>query len=175
MLSSRPFLIVVLGATIASFASRSFAETEIVRIAKTPPRPTLDAVILPPNAEVMLISGQGADPLDPTKIDGPDDFGNTKTQTLSILTKIKHLLEAHGYSMKNVVKLTVFVAGDPKLDGKGDFAGMNEVYATFFGTIENPNLPTRSAIQVAALGRPGYRVEIEATAARVPAKRGSRP
>jgi len=82
---------------------------------------------------------------------------------------MKALLEKQGYSMRDVVKLTVFVTGDPRLGGKGDFEGMNEVYAKFFGTADNPNLPARSALQVAGLGRAGYKVEIEAIAAKMPA------
>jgi enamine deaminase RidA (YjgF/YER057c/UK114 family) len=45
---------------------------------------------------------------------------------------------------------------------------MNEVFRTFFGTAEQPNRPTRSTIQIAALGRPGMLVEIEAIAAEAP-------
>ena len=45
---------------------------------------------------------------------------------------------------------------------------MNEVFRSFFGTAEQPNRPTRSTIQVAALGRPGMYVEIEAVAAVAP-------
>lgn len=145
------------------------AENAIVRIAKNPPTPTLDAVLLPPGAEILLLSGQTPAPLDPKKIDGPDDFGDTRTQTLSVFTKIKTLLEKQGFSMRDIVKLTVFVAGEPKLGGKADFAAMNEVYGTFFGTAENPHLPARTALQVAAFGRAGYRVEIEAIAARTSA------
>ena len=156
------------GALLLSLAASS-ADNAILRIAKTPPRPTLDAIVLPPGAEIMLVSGQTPDPLDPKKIDGPDDFGDTRAQTLNIFTKMKALLEKQGYSMRDVVKLTVFVTGDPRLGGKGDFEGMNEVYAKFFGTADNPNLPARSALQVAGLGRAGYKVEIEAIAAKMPA------
>jgi enamine deaminase RidA (YjgF/YER057c/UK114 family) len=49
-----------------------------------------------------------------------------------------------------------------------DSAAMNEVFRTFFGTPEQPNRPTRSTIQVAALGRPTMYVEIEGIAATAP-------
>jgi 2-iminobutanoate/2-iminopropanoate deaminase len=142
------------------------ADAAIERLAKVPPGPVLDAVVLPPNAEVMIISGQTPAPLDPVKIDGIDDFGDMKTQARSVFEKIKAILERRGYSMKDIVKLSVFVVADPRQGGLADFAGMNEVYRTYFGTTENPNLPARTSLQIAALGRPGYRIEIEAFAAR---------
>lgn len=70
--------------------------------------------------------------------------------------------------MSDVVKLTVFVVGDPKLDGKMDFAGFNAGYREFFGTAANPNLVARSTVQVAALAGPNFLIEIEATAAKMP-------
>ena len=60
----------------------------------------------------------------------------------------------------------MFVAGDPKLGGKMDFAGMNDGFKTVFGTAETPATVARSTIQVAALAGPSFLVEIEATAAR---------
>jgi enamine deaminase RidA (YjgF/YER057c/UK114 family) len=41
-----------------------------------------------------------------------------------------------------------------------------EGYRQFFGTPQQPNLPSRSAMQVAALVNPGWLVEIEVTAVR---------
>jgi 2-iminobutanoate/2-iminopropanoate deaminase len=73
-----------------------------------------------------------------------------------------------GFSMNDVVKLTVFVVGDPKLGGKMDFAGFNAAYREFFGTAENPNLVARSTVQVAALVSPNFLIEIEAIAAKAP-------
>ncbi|WP_240500046.1 Rid family hydrolase [Sphingomonas montana] len=68
--------------------------------------------------------------------------------------------------MADVIKLTVFVAGDPQLGGKMDLAGMNDAFKLYFGTAENPNTVARSTVQVAALAAPQFLVEIEATAAR---------
>jgi enamine deaminase RidA (YjgF/YER057c/UK114 family) len=53
-----------------------------------------------------------------------------------------------------------FVAGDPKKDGKMDFAGLNTAYAKFFGTTDQPNRPVRAAVQVAGLATPWGLVEI---------------
>ena len=91
-------------------------------------------------------------------------YGDTKTQALSILTKIQGLLKAQGLDMKDVVKMTVFLAGDPANGGKLDFAGLQASYTQFFGTKEQPNKPARSAVQVAALVAPGALLEIEVIA-----------
>jgi enamine deaminase RidA (YjgF/YER057c/UK114 family) len=47
-----------------------------------------------------------------------------------------------------------------------DFGGFMEAYTQYFGTEEQPNLPARSAVQVAGLARPGMLVEIEVILAR---------
>jgi enamine deaminase RidA (YjgF/YER057c/UK114 family) len=49
-----------------------------------------------------------------------------------------------------------------------DFAGMMVGYKQFFGTPDQPNKPSRSAVQVAALAAPGALVEIEVIAAKSP-------
>ena len=94
-----------------------------------------------------------------------DDLGDTKTQTISALTKIKAMLESKGYTMADLVKLTLFVAADPKL-GKMDFDGANAGFLQFFRTADNPSTVARSAFQVAALAGPYFLIEIEATAAK---------
>jgi enamine deaminase RidA (YjgF/YER057c/UK114 family) len=67
-----------------------------------------------------------------------------------------------------VVKLTVYLVGDPAKGGKLDFAGFSQGYAQFFGTAQQPNKVARTTVQVAALANPGFLVEIEAVAAKVP-------
>lgn len=120
---------------------------------------------VPPGSRIVFISGTTPSPLDPAV---PENLGDTRQQTLSVLTKIKTQLEALGMDMGDVVKMTVFLVGVPENEGRMDSAAMNEVFRTFFGTAEQPNRPTRSTIQVAALGRPTMYVEIEAIAAKAP-------
>jgi 2-iminobutanoate/2-iminopropanoate deaminase len=79
--------------------------------------------------------------------------GGIEAETRQALTNLKHVLEAGGVSLAEVVKTTVFL-GDIN-----DFSRMNAVYAEFF--TQNP--PARSAVQVAALPKGGA-VEIEAVA-----------
>jgi len=97
----------------------------------------------------------------------PEEVGDTKAQTLSILTKMKATLEAMGLGMGDIVKMNVFLVS-PTPGGHMDSAAMNEVFKTFFGTPEQPNRPARTTVQVAALGRPTTLVEIEAVVAKAP-------
>lgn len=118
--------------------------------------------------DTYYMSGTMASPItpgDPAKGVAPD-YGNTEQQAMSILTKIQAGLKAQGLDMKDVVKVTVFLAGDPKLDGKIDFSGLNTSFKKFFGTAEQPNKPARSAVQVAHLVAPWALLEIEVIAVR---------
>jgi enamine deaminase RidA (YjgF/YER057c/UK114 family) len=93
-------------------------------------------------------------------------YGDTETQTVGALNAIKGTLARLGLTMGDVVKMTVFLVGDPAKDNKMDFAGMMVGYKQFFGTADQPNKPSRSAVQVAALAAPGALVEIEVIAAK---------
>jgi 2-iminobutanoate/2-iminopropanoate deaminase len=157
----------VLVALIVSAFAMPAAAAPIVRHTNPPPAIILGGVTIPPGAEIVLLSGQLASPIDPAKTDSIEAFGDTKTQTISTFNKIKAALAKLGYSMSDVVKLTVFVTADPKL-GKMDFAGFNAGYREFFGTAENPNLVARSTVQVAGLVSPNFLIEIEAIAAKAP-------
>jgi enamine deaminase RidA (YjgF/YER057c/UK114 family) len=93
-------------------------------------------------------------------------YGDTKTQTETVLRSIEKTLSGIGLKMGDVVKMQVFLVGDPDKGGKMDFAGFMQGYTQFFGSKEQPNLPTRSVFQVAGLANPGFLVEIEVTAVR---------
>ncbi len=130
--------------------------------------PIASAIEVPPGYTTIYLSGMGADPLDPSL--GPMQgtiaaYGDTATQVKSALTKIQAALAGLHLTMADVVQMHVYLAADPKL-GKIDFAGMMKSYTQFFGTTAQPNLPTRSAFQVAGLANPGWLVEIEVTAVR---------
>ncbi len=155
-------------ALCAAILAAPAGATEIKRLVNPPPAIILGGVIVPPGSETVLLSGQLANPIDPAKTDSIEAYGDTKTQTISTFNKIKAALAKVGYAMSDIVKLTVFVAGDPKLGGKMDFVGFNAGYKEFFGTAENPNLVARSTVQVAALAGPNFLIEIEAIAAKAP-------
>lgn len=168
---TRTFLSIAGAALLAGGASAA----DIVRN-KLPAPPNgkpariLESVEVPAGATTLYVSGQLASPIDPKKPMGPGatiaDFGDTKTQALSTLGKIKAILASHGYAMSDIIKMTLFLAPDPKL-GKMDFDGVNAAFETFFNVAENPNTVARSAIQVGALAAPMFLVEIEVTAAKV--------
>ena len=128
------------------------------------------AVSVPASTPITFFAGTLADVANPDAPKGSyEAYGDTNTQTTSVLKKIEKLLAAEGLALSDVVKVNVFMVGDPKLDGKMDFAGLNAAYGQFFGSAAQPNKPVRTALQVAALPMPGGLVEIEVTAAKVPA------
>ena len=96
----------------------------------------------------------------------PAVYGNTQSQADSTFTKIQALLKEQGLGMGDIVMMRVYMAADPAMENKLDFAGMNAAYAKYFGTPEQPNKPARSTVQVAALVAAGALVEIEVQAAR---------
>jgi enamine deaminase RidA (YjgF/YER057c/UK114 family) len=133
--------------------------------------PIAQAVEIPAGQNLVFLSGAGPDIADKSADkDSPAAYGDTKTQTLNTLRKIEANLKSMGLAMKDVVKMQVFLVGDPALGGKMDFAGLMESYRQFFGTADQPNLPSRSAMKVAGLANPGWLVEIEVTAVRPPSK-----
>lgn len=79
--------------------------------------------------------------------------GGIEAETRQAMVNIKHVLEAAGSSLENVLKTTVF------LRDMGDFALMNKIYGEFFPE----SYPARSTVQVAALPKNGA-VEIETVA-----------
>jgi len=101
---------------------------------------------------LIFTAGQGA--LDP--ITGQIVPGGIKEQTERTIENLKAILEAGGSSLGQVVKATVF------LKDINDFAAMNAVYASYFGT-DDETLPARTTVEVSRLPR-NILVEIEAVA-----------
>lgn len=115
--------------------------------APKPIGPYSQAVVASGN--LVFTAGQIA--IDPAtgKIDGAD----IAAQTRRALANVGEILKAAGSSPGKVVKTTVF------LKDMNEFAGMNAVYAEFFGT----HAPARSTVEVARLPM-DVRVEIEVIA-----------
>jgi len=89
-------------------------------------------------------------------------YGDTYTQAISVFKKFESSFKDLGVDFGDVIKMTVFLVGDPEMGGKMDFSGFMKAYTQYFGTKEQPNLPARSAFQIAGLaGGPGMLVEIE--------------
>ena len=124
------------------------ATKQIIKPAKSP------AAVGPYNHAVRvgdLLFCAGQIPLDPAT--GNLVSGDIKVQTQRVLENVRAILEDQKLTFANVVKSTVF------LTNLAEFAGMNEVYATYFTS----DCPARSTIQVAALPK-GANVEIEVIA-----------
>lgn len=115
------------------------------------PRPLAGAPYSQAIAARGLVFCSGQVPLDPQTQQLVD--GGVREQTARVLDNLRGVLEAAGSSLDDVVKTTVF------LTDLGDFAEMNEVYATYFTT----QPPARSTFQVSALPA-GASVEIECIA-----------
>jgi 2-iminobutanoate/2-iminopropanoate deaminase len=76
-------------------------------------------------------------------------------QTHQVMRNLKTILEAAGASMEGVVRTTVFYTH------RQDYAALDAVYRQYFSS----TFPSRSAVIVAGLVRPEWRVEIDAIAA----------
>ena len=130
--------------------------------------PIAAAVEVPAGATTVYLSGQVPPMADPSRAasDPLAYGGDTRGQTVGVLRAIEQQLQSLDLSMKDIVKMQVFLVADPRKDNKMDFAGFMAGYTQFFGTAAQPQLPVRSAFQVAALANPAWLVEIEVTAVR---------
>jgi 2-iminobutanoate/2-iminopropanoate deaminase len=128
------------------------AAKDVVRTERAPApfqgAPYNQAIVV---GDLVFVAGQLGLAPGSTEMVGP---GITE-QTEQVMQNLAAILEEAGSGLANLVKTTVF------LTDLGDFAAMNDVYASHVG--DRP--PARSTIQVAALPS-GARVEIEAVAHR---------
>lgn len=130
--------------------------------------PIAQAVEVTPDTTIIYHSGTtpGAANTDAER-GSREYYGDTETQALSVFKRMEASFEKLGVGFGDVVKMTVFLVGDPAMDGKMDFGGFMKAYTKYFGTDEQPNKPARSAFQIAGLaGGPGMLVEIEVVIAR---------
>lgn len=140
---------------------------EIVRHDATQ-APVAFAVEVPPGRTTVYLSGKlpalvAIDARGSSRL----PYGDTLTQTISVLEQIQAQLEALGMGMQDVVKLQAFLVGVEENNGRMDLEGFVAGYARFFGSsVGQPRLPARSTLQVAGLAHAGQWVEIEAIAVR---------
>ena len=127
--------------------------------------PISTSVSVPPGSRLVYVSGTVPDVVDPAAPDGSvARFGDTETQTRSVLGKVQAALAEQGLGLGDVVMMRVFLVAPA--GQRMDFAGMMRAYREVFGTPKQPNKPARSTMQVAGLVDSGWLVEIEVTAAR---------
>ena len=98
---------------------------------------------------LIFCSGQIA--LDPQT--GQLVAGGVQDHARRVLENLKAVLEAGGAKLEHVVKTTIF------LKSMGDFALVNEIYASYFGK----TAPARTTVEVSELPKESL-VEIEAVA-----------
>ena len=130
--------------------------------------PIASSVAVPAGTDLVFVSGTLADAADPKAPAGSiERMGDTATQAKSVLAKIEKELATAGMALQDVVKMNVFLVGDP---GKGvamDFEGLMQAYLAVYGPRARDNrLPARTTVQVVGLPVPGALVEIEVIAAR---------
>jgi enamine deaminase RidA (YjgF/YER057c/UK114 family) len=148
-------------AVIAVLSAIPAYADEIVRYPLGTPFPIARAVEIPAGFKLIFHSGFTPTPANPQAKEGtPEYWGDTKTQALSTFKRMQDSLKDMGLGFGDVVKMNVFLVGDPAT-GKMDFKGFMEAYTQYFGTPDQPNLPARSAVQVAGLAAAGVLVEIE--------------
>jgi 2-iminobutanoate/2-iminopropanoate deaminase len=97
----------------------------------------------------IFVSGQV--PIDPAT--GELTGGTIAAQTRRVMDNILAILKEAGLGAEHVVKTTIYLAD------MGDFAAMNEVYATYFTSAP----PARATVQAARLPKDA-RIEIDAIA-----------
>lgn len=153
------------GLAAASLWAGSASAQGIVRQG-APDSPIAGSITLPADVRLTYVSGTVPDVAVPGAAAGSvERFGDTETQTRSVLVKIEATLRAQGLGLGDVVMMRVFLVAPPGQKAM-DFAGMMRGYKAMFGTAAQPLKPARSTMQVAGLVDPGWLVEIEVTAAR---------
>jgi reactive intermediate/imine deaminase len=103
-----------------------------------------------PPGRVLHLSGQVAQDAGGNLVGA----GDIAAQTRQVLENLRRVLASAGGTMDDIAKVTVFLT---------DMAGLMEVHrvrAEFF----RPPYPASTLVQVAALVRPEYLIEIEAVA-----------
>jgi len=124
-------------------------------------------VTVPGGRELVLLSGHTPPVIDPTAPpESVQAFGDTYQQAVGVFKELHQSLVRLGLTMSHVVKLQVFLVGDPALGGRMDNEGFSRAYAEFFGTPVQPYLVARTRVQVIGLVNPGWLVEVDAVAVR---------
>lgn len=120
-------------------------------------------------ADTTLIYHSGTLPNPANSDADPGDreyWGDTEAQANSVFENMATSFETLGVGFGDIIKMTVFLVGDPEMDGRMDFGGFMNAYTLHFGTDAQPNKPARSAFQIAGLARPGVFIEIEVVIAK---------
>lgn len=101
--------------------------------------------------DAIYVSGQV-----PVTGDGTVVTGSAGDQAAQVLRNIATCLEAGGATVSDVVAMTVYLI---------DISDIDAIDTTFRDFFPDGTYPTRTTVQIAALGRPEFHVEISAIAA----------
>ena len=158
-------------AATALFVTQANADVTRHALANNNPFPISRAVEVTPDTTLIFHSGMTPGPVNPEAEKGSREYyGDTETQALNIFKRFEESFKELGVDFADVIKMQVFMVGDPTMEGKMDFGGFMKAYTKYFGTKEQPNKPARSAFQIAGLaGGPNMLIEIEVVIAK-PAK-----
>ena len=144
---------------VAAGSSASAQKVEHLYASGPGPAPAIaQATSVPSGYVTYYLSGALPTPVTHAANGKPPVFGDTATQTRSVLNNLKAVMDKMGLGYGDVVAAHVF------LDPKADFMAMNKVWSTEFGTAAQPNKPARATVFVSALVAPGALLEIEFTA-----------
>jgi enamine deaminase RidA (YjgF/YER057c/UK114 family) len=153
----------MLFAATALFATSALADVTRHALPNNSTFPISRAVEVTPDTTLIFHSGMVPGPVNPEATKGSREYyGDTETQALNVFKRFEGSFKELGVDFKDVIKMQVFLVGDPAMDGKMDFGGFMKAYTKYFGTKEQPNKPARSAFQIAGLaGGPNMLIEIE--------------
>ena len=111
-----------------------------------PDLPIAGGVVVPAGYDTVYVSGHIPKVANANAPKGSSEmYGDTKTQTVSVLQQISDLLAAQQLTMADVVMVHVFLVGDPANGGKMDFAAMNAGFVQFFRRRTMGRSPSRSS------------------------------
>ena len=155
-------------ATAALCASSVMADVTRHALPNNSTFPISRAVEVTPDTTLIFHSGTVPGPVNPDAKKGSREYyGDTETQALNVFKRMEASFKELGVGFGDVIKMQVFLVGDPTMGGKMDFSGFMKAYVKYFGTKEQPNKPSRSAFQIAGLaGGPNMLIEIEVVIAR---------
>jgi enamine deaminase RidA (YjgF/YER057c/UK114 family) len=149
-------------------ATAAYADVTRHALPNNNPFPISRAVEVTADTTLIFHSGQVPGPVNPDAERGSREYyGDTEAQAMSVFGRFEASFKELGVDFGDVIKMQVFMVGDPTMDGKMDFAGFMRAYTKYFGTEDQPNKPARSAFQIAGLaGGPNMLIEIEMVIAR---------
>ncbi|HVS15117.1 MAG TPA: RidA family protein [Thermoanaerobaculia bacterium] len=160
-----PFLTLLVALAAPGFAQGDAKAPDQVTFYGNPSSPISGGVVIPANRAYVWTSGTVPGVAD---AEAPRDsrarYGDTYTQSASVLSRIAGQLAEQGLTMRDVVYIRAYLVPDPEKDGRIDMDGWSKAFGEVFGTEQNPTKPARSTVGVAALVVPQWLIEIEAFA-----------